>query len=289
MELLKRLNESFSASGYEEEIKSVVVDYLSQWYAITSDALGNVIATKKGTEEHLVFCAPMDSGGYYLNHEKDDKAYSFTKLSSASKGKVDSAKARTYSGIKGTFSEDGKTFVSDEKLVLPTVADIIVPFSVSEYRINSRHGDLYGLLLLAERLKNVPQEITVVALAQTSLRQRGVFGMIPASADLYVLIELLENRHVSLGDGAVLCLKDGAYICPQTVKEKICMFDKMYVGEEKPSLAFELSRQGHGRRVASIKIPAKKIGTTEETFCMGDVFNLCNKLTSLCEKGLTKF
>ena len=91
-----------------------------------------------------------------------------------------------------------------------------------------------------------------------------------------------------LGNGAILCLKDGSYLCPDYVKTKIGAYNNKLVCEEKPSLAFELSRQEHGRMVASVKIPAKGIGTTAERFCMDDVLDLCDRLASLCEKGLTK-
>ncbi len=291
MELLRRLNNSFSASGYEDEIRAVVCEHLSKWYDVKVDVLGNVIATRGTEGKHFAFLAPMDTGGYYLNHQKCEGAYHCTKIARTSDTNLNGLLGCTFSGKKGTFAQekDEILFLLDkEETTLPDVADIMVPFSVSEHRITARHADLYAMLLLAERLKDAPLTVSFVALAQTTHRRRGAYGTLPKEADLYVLIEQLENEKFRHGQGAILCLKDDRYLCPKVVKNNCAMFENRYVCEEKGTLASALACQDHGRLVASVKIPTSNIGTQNERFSLADVNDLCDKLVALCEKGLTK-
>lgn len=286
MELLRRLNDCFAASGYEEEIREVVFEHLSHWYDVSVDALGNVIASKSGAGEHLAFLAPMDTGGVLLNYKKEDTSYYFVKLSPELKANLQDAKGRALDGTVGKFfyvseQPEKSYFHAESELELPMIADVSVSFSVSEERITSRHAALYALLALAERLRAVSSPVTFVALAQTKLRQRGAYGHLPNDVDMHVLIEPLEVGKYHLGDGAIFSLKDGAYLCPERVFERFSAFQNRYVGEDKPSLAAVLSRQGNGRLVASLKIPVRGIGTANETFCLADVKDLCNKLSKL--------
>lgn len=294
MELLRRLNDSFSASGYEDEIRTVVCEYLSQWYDISVDVLGNVVASKKGVGETIVFAAPMDTGGVFLNCRKEENSYYYVKISSEAKTDPKDAKGRTFDGATGMFVQNRdhpeySHFVSNGgSIALPSIADILVPFSASEKRVTSRQAALYALLLLAEKVHMLPFSFTFVALAQTMLRQRGAFGRLPQDAAFCVVLEPLEAGRYQPGDGAVLCLKDGVYLCPEQVRMKFSTFKKYYVSEEKPSLSAALAKQGRGHLVASVKIPVRGIGTKDETFCPSDIHDLCHRLFGLVEKGLTK-
>lgn len=287
MELLKRLNDSFSACGYEEEVRAVVSDYLSKWYAVSGDTFGNVIATKAGEGQHLAFAAPMDTGGLFLNYEKSAGCYHYVKLSTNVKTNLQNALGRTFDGHKGVFlhhSEEPDQSYLDlggEPIMLPMVADITVPFAVYGNRVVSRQGALFALLKLAEKLAGCSCAITIAALAQTSLQHRGACGKLPSDADFYTLIEPMEEGRFHMGDGGVLCLKDGVYLMPESLKERFSAFENRCVCECKPSLAATLSKQQGGLRVASVKLPVRGMGTVTETFCPTDIDDLCGKLAAL--------
>lgn len=286
MELLKTLNNCFSVSGYEDEIRAEVCKELSKHYSVSVDVLGNVIATRAGKGENLAFAAPMDSGGVFLNCEKSAGQYHFVPLSPLVKMPTAHALGRTYDGHHGVFSvsqdkENSYFDLGTECAKLPTVADIKVPFCrIGEY-VLSRHGALYTLLRLAEKLSGSDRNLTFVALAQTMLRHRGAYGLLPQEPEIYTLIETAENDRLLPGDGAALCLKEGSYLMPEEVGTRFYMFKKRVVFEADSSLAATVAKQKNGRMVASLKIPVLEKGTSTERFLIRDVNELCEKLVTL--------
>ncbi len=291
MELLKQLNESFSVCGYEEEIREVVARFLSKYYDVHVDRLGNVIAHKAGTGEHLVFLSPMDVPGAFLNVEKEDGSYFYTKLATDFKVS-DGCNGRSADGVCGSFHKDekhpeGSFFkTSDGVIKVPSVAEVTVPFSIEGKSVTTRNGALFAMLKLSEQLCADDRSLTFVALAQTALRHRGAYGEIPVGADAYTLIELCENDRFKVGDGAILCLKDGAYIMPLVLKQRFAScFENRLVCEEKPSLAATLMKQKGGFMVASMKIPVVRRGTDRETVSLADIDDLIARTLDVVKKG----
>lgn len=291
MELLKQLNDAFSVCGYEDEIREVVKKYFSKHFNVYVDRLGNVIARKEGKGKHFVFLAPMDVPGAFLNVQKEEDEFFSTKLSGTFKVTEDCS-ARTNNGTSGRFFVDEKRpehayYKSEgESVDLPAVAEISVSFSKDGERVTSRHGALYALMKLSEEVCGEDSSFTFVALAQTSLRQRGAYGDIPDGADCYTLIEQYENERFKLGEGAILCLKDGGYVMPLSLKNCfVRYFENLLVCDEKPSLAGTLCRQRGGRRVASVKLPVSGWRTQNETFSLKDIDGFVELMVDIVKKG----
>ncbi len=78
MELLKRLTEAAGIAGREERIRSIVIDELRDYTdEITVDAMGNVIALKRGTGENrkkVMISGHMDEIGFLVSYI-DDKGF----------------------------------------------------------------------------------------------------------------------------------------------------------------------------------------------------------------------
>lgn len=75
--LLKKLSEAFGVSGFEDEIRGIVVDELRETAdQLSIDKWGNVIAVKKGTSNNMkvMWVAHMDEIGF-LVRAIDDKGY----------------------------------------------------------------------------------------------------------------------------------------------------------------------------------------------------------------------
>lgn len=68
-ELLKKLTNCFSPSGREENIRELIKKEIEGYVdEITTDALGNLIARKKGTGKKIMFAAHMDQIGLIITH-----------------------------------------------------------------------------------------------------------------------------------------------------------------------------------------------------------------------------
>lgn len=74
-ELMKKLSDCFSPSGREKNVRELITaeikDYVDE---IRVDALGNLIARKKGTGKKILFSAHMDQIGLIITHV-DEKGF----------------------------------------------------------------------------------------------------------------------------------------------------------------------------------------------------------------------
>ena len=69
MELLKRLSEAAGVPGYGSEVRRIVEDELmGQVDSVETDALGNVIAHKRGEGPVVVIAGHMDEIGFFVSH-----------------------------------------------------------------------------------------------------------------------------------------------------------------------------------------------------------------------------
>jgi len=74
-ELLKKLTEAFGPSGEENKIREVILDEIKDYAEeVRVDALGNIIARKKGPGEKLMLAAHMDQIGLIVTNI-DDKGF----------------------------------------------------------------------------------------------------------------------------------------------------------------------------------------------------------------------
>jgi len=76
MDLLKRLSEAAGIPGHETQVRGLVMDELSEYVdSIEIDALGNVIAHKKGDGPVVVVAAHMDEIGFLISHIEEKTGY----------------------------------------------------------------------------------------------------------------------------------------------------------------------------------------------------------------------
>jgi putative aminopeptidase FrvX len=75
LELLKHLSEVAGISGWEDRVRDLVTKELQGLVDdVRTDALGNVIAHKKGKGKKVMIAAHMDEIGFYTKHV-DDKCF----------------------------------------------------------------------------------------------------------------------------------------------------------------------------------------------------------------------
>lgn len=80
-ELLKTLTGAFGPSGCETGVREVISGLVSPYVdELTTDAMGNLIAHKKGPGKKLLFAAHMDSIGLIVTHVEQEGFVRFGKL-----------------------------------------------------------------------------------------------------------------------------------------------------------------------------------------------------------------
>jgi endoglucanase len=81
IKLLERLSNACAVSGYEGEVRKVVLSEVRPYAdEVKVDALGNVLATRRGRGEHrikVMLAAHMDEVGLMLIHDNGEGIYRF--------------------------------------------------------------------------------------------------------------------------------------------------------------------------------------------------------------------
>jgi putative aminopeptidase FrvX len=81
IKLLERLSNACAVSGDESEVRKIVLDEIKPCTdEVKVDAVGNVLATRKGSREHrlrVMLAAHMDEVGLMLTHDNGDGIYRF--------------------------------------------------------------------------------------------------------------------------------------------------------------------------------------------------------------------
>lgn len=82
VELLKKTCEVPGAPGFEQPVRSFIIDHLSKYYKdISTDSMGNVIVYKKGrSDKKLMLAAHMDEISFIVTHIDDEGFIRFQPL-----------------------------------------------------------------------------------------------------------------------------------------------------------------------------------------------------------------
>ena len=78
VELLRQLSESFGPAGFEREVSLRFKDYVSRFSdSVTTDKLGSVIFSKKGTSEkpRIMLAGHVDEVGFIINNVDKDTGF----------------------------------------------------------------------------------------------------------------------------------------------------------------------------------------------------------------------
>ena len=70
LEWLKQLSETNGVSGFEQDIKKLLVKHMGKKVAVSYDKLGSVVFTAKGSEQgpKVMLASHMDEIGFMVKH-----------------------------------------------------------------------------------------------------------------------------------------------------------------------------------------------------------------------------
>ena len=260
---LKRLCLVSSVSGREGKIREEISNIISPFVdSIETDALGNLIAVKKGMgEKKIMLCAHMDEIGFIVNYIEDNgmvrvgnlggirlPAASYTMLVSdrGVRGALcanSDVKPEDYKndvmyvdiGAKNRKEAERYVSVGDTFVCAPSLTRLLGS-RVCGRPIDDRVGCL-ALLEIAERLSGIKTDASVyyVFSVQEEVGCRGskpaTFAIAPDIALCFDVTSTGDTPNASpmacaLGKGAAVKIKDNSVICHSGLVAKLCEIAK---------------------------------------------------------------
>ena len=251
-QLIQKLTETFSPSGYENAIREVIrleVSPLAD--EVRVDALGNLIVrkgTKSSKGERIMLAAHMDEIGLMATHIDDNGFIRFTGIGGIRPAALTGSRVRFVNGAPGVISSDRITDLTK----VPTLEQCYIDVGASSQKdCPVKVGDVCGferpfldldkrlvaksmddriacavLIETLRQLKETPHEIHFVFTTQEEVGVRGAstsaFGIDP---DLGLAVDVTATgdtpkalrMEVSLGKGPAIKVKDAGMLADARV------------------------------------------------------------------------
>ena len=321
-DLLKKLMFTPSVSGREEKIREVIYNEIKDYCdEILTDAMGNLIARKKGNGKKIMFCAHMDEIGFFATYITGDGNIKVSAV-----GGIDTLSAAygsvvSENGVRGVLIPSStkevpkcddmyidigaKNKKQAEKLV--KMGDFFVCEPKLEKLQNQRYigrpfDDRVGCAILVDAIKKVKSEndLYFVFSVQEEVGGRGAkpatFAIAP---DYGIALDVTmvgekggpSSMDVKLGKGCAIKIKDTSLISsPELVSKmrEIAENEKIkYQNEILPAGGTDGSPMqiaGRGAKVSVISIPTAHIHTSSEMVDMFDIKEAVKLTVALSEK-----
>lgn len=251
-DLIKKLTEANGVSGNEEEIREIIINEIKPYIDdIKIDALGNLIAVKKGTAKKIMFAAHMDEIGVMVTYI-DDKGFArFSSLGWVSQFYSLCQRVSFKNGTVGTiFYEEKLEEMKDLKLSKMYIDIGAVSKEDAEKKIHigdtacfignaRKEGDMIiskalddraGCAVLIKTIQNLSateNELYFVFTVQEELGLRGAqTAAFQIKPDIAIAVDVTltgdtpdcSPMEVKCGKGPAIKIKDRSIICHQEVK-----------------------------------------------------------------------
>ena len=291
--LLKQLTEAFGPSGYEDNIRKLVMAEVKPLAdEIKVDALGNLIARKKPGKvtkdtKKIMIAAHMDEIGIMVSHIDDHGFVRFTSIGGVFGKYVLGGRVRFLNGVQGVIGYDrfdkphetptldkvyidvGATSKKDCPVKVGDVAAFDRPFVEMGNRFVAKSmDDRVGVLVAIETLralKSTPHDVYFVFTTQEEVGPRGAgtsaFGVDP---DVGIAIDVTASAdtpnamkmEMVLGKGPCVKIKDsGALSDPRVVQWMISTAEKNKIPYQREVLLFG-GTDAHAMQMTRAGVPA---------------------------------
>lgn len=248
MDLLEKLTSCNSVSGNEKEIAKVIENEIKKWAdSIERDALGNLIARKKGTGKKIMLAAHMDEIGIVVTFIDDKGFLRFSNVGGLYTRELLGRRVCFSNGVMGViYTEEGNKDVRMAKLYidigakdkeeaerLVSVGDTAAfegGFYKRDTRIISKALDnrtgCYVLIEAAKRIKS-DNDIYFVFTTQEEVGLRGArTAAYSISPDAALAIDVTDTGDtpegikmaVRMGNGAAVKVMDRSIICDSDIR-----------------------------------------------------------------------
>ena len=251
-ETLKKVTQAFGVSGHEDEVRDVIIEEIKQYVdEIKTDAMGNLIAIKKGTKKKIMLAAHMDEIGIIATYIDDKGFIRFSNIGGVSPYFALNQRVKFQSGVIGCVAAEGKLpdyknlnlskmFIDigckdkaeTEKYVnIGDVATFVGDFyTMGDVAVSKAMDNRSGCAVLIEMIKSAPKtdnEIYYVFTTQEEVGLRGAktaaYAIMPDCAlaiDITTTADTPEcHKHdVIMTGGPALKIKDAVYIAHPEIR-----------------------------------------------------------------------
>ena len=326
-DLIKALTELYGPSGNEEGIRAFIQDAVTPMVdEIRTDALGNLIALKKGTGSgaKVMLAAHMDEIGVIATYADEKGFLRFAGVGGVSPLMISGGRVRFSNGVIGTIGleklDSPEIVPGLDKMYLDVGAKgrDCLPVAVGDVAcfdrgcvaqgnrlVSKAMDDRIGCAVLIEtarKLKAVPHDVYFVFTTQEEVGLRGArtsaYGIDP---DVAIAVDVTgtgdtpEARPMAvvLGDGPAIKVKDSGMLAHRGVKDLLIQRAEagglpyqLEVLEFGTTDAFAIQVSRAGVPTGAVSIPARYIHTTSETVDLGDVLNAVELLIAVISHPL---
>ncbi|HEX2926845.1 MAG TPA: M42 family metallopeptidase [Ruminiclostridium sp.] len=324
-EILKTVTQTFGVSGNEEDIREVITAEIKKYVDdIRVDAMGNLIAVKKGKKKKILFAAHMDEIGIIATFIDDKGFIRFSNLGGVSAYNSLAQRVQFKNGTVGCINTEekledyknlklGNIYIDigcssreeTEKLVkIGDTASFAGDFHVQgDFAISKAMDNRSGCAVLIQLIKTMPKtdnEIYFVFTTQEELGLRGAktaaFGIMP---DCAIAVDVTrtgdtpecDSREVKLGRGPAIKIKDSSYIAHPQIRRALQDLAEengipytLELIERGGSDPGAMQTAGIGIPCGGISIPCRYVHTPCEIVNLEDLKN-CVKLAGLFIKN----
>ena len=317
MELLYRLSDAFGPSGNEEQIAKMVKDEIKDYVdEVYTDALGNLIAHKRGEGKKFMLAAHMDEIGIIVTYVEKNGFVRFAPVGGLDcysmvnrqvvfengtvgvvtyEEKIDIKKelnfSKMYIDIGAVDGEDAEKMVSVGDTAVYCANMKSAGKRVFGKALDNRTG-VYALIETAKRIKESPFDIYYVFTTQEEIGLRGAkTSAFAINPDYALAIDVTVTGDtpncplscVKLGEGACIKIMDKSVVASPVMRRALqsCAADKS-IAVQNEILTFGGTDAGaihtvcDGAISGAISIPLRYIHTPCEMADMGDIDAVVN-------------
>ena len=319
-DLIKRLVGVFGVSGNEEDVREFIVQEIKDKVdEIRTDALGNLIAVKKGSGKKIMVAAHMDEIGIMVTHIDKNGFLRFSNIGWVSQFYALSQRVQFKNGTVGVVFYEEKLeemknlklsnmYIdigarnreeAEKKVKIGDTAGFYGETVLMEDTIISKALDnRCGCAIAIKTIQNLPKtenEIYFVFTVQEELGLRGAkTAAFPLNPDMAIAIDVTDTgdtpesqiMEVKLGKGPAIKVKDSSIICHPVVKR---LMEEAAIKNNLP-YQFEILNSGGtdvgaihqvagGIPSGAISIPCRYIHSVSESASMSDIENAVKLLT----------
>ena len=309
IELVKKLMFAPGVSGRESKICEVIKKEVEPYCdEVTVDAVGNLVAHKKGSGKKIMFGAHMDEIGYFATYITDKGLIKISPIGGINYLSSTFATVVSERGVCGLLAPNksdelpntdnvyidigAKTKKQAEARV--KVGDFFVHTPSLKRLIGTRYigrpfDDRIGCAVLIEALKNVKNTDNDLYFVFTVQEEVGSRGARPATyqiaPDVAIAVDVTKTDdkpgsdllNIKIGSGATVKIKDGSVICSVELVEKMRELAKegkvkyqneMLSGGGTDTSVMQIT--GRGAMAGAISIPCAFIHTCNEMIDIND-------------------
>lgn len=312
MELLNKLTQADGVSGNESAVSEIIKNEIESFCdEIYTDAMGNLVAHKKGGGKKLMFAAHTDEIGIIVTHVDENGFARFKNLGGLYVKQLVGKRVRFSDGTIGVIGCEEENYgkkPSYDSLYIDTgaksvqigdTASFVGEFYTDGKRVVSKALDnrtgCYILIKALQKIKDSKNDLYFVFTSQEEVGLRGAktaaFSLEP---DYAIAVDVTDTgdtpeapvMEVSLGKGAAIKIMDRSILCDADVRIKMTETAKkrgipyqleiMNVGGTDAG-AIHLTRAGV--KTGGISLPVRYVHTPSEMADISDI-KACVDLTA---------